>query len=105
MSEAQPPARCRSCGREFEAADLDAHGWCERCRARVIRKATWVARAVAIVFAVVLGSLIAVFVQPTRFVAGWMALLVGAYFFVMKVVRRVIVELRLTRRLRARRRT
>jgi uncharacterized paraquat-inducible protein A len=103
VSEAPAAARCRACGGSFAAPDLDVNDWCERCRAQIIRRATWIARLVAALVVVLLGTLIAVLVQPTRFVAGWIALLAGTYVFVVKLVRRVTVELRAARRARSRR--
>jgi predicted RNA-binding Zn-ribbon protein involved in translation (DUF1610 family) len=100
VTDRDPVAACQSCRREYPPEELDHNGWCPPCKARVIRRATWIGRMAGVCVAVLLGMSIAIFVQPTRFVAGWAALLVGTYFVLMKLVRRVVVELRVNRRLR-----
>jgi hypothetical protein len=98
VNEAQRAARCRRCRHSYPADDLDPHGWCARCKARLIGQGTWIGRVTGALVAFGLGAAIAVYVQPTRFLAGWIALLAGCYLVAMKVTRRVYVELQLTRR-------
>jgi hypothetical protein len=97
VTDPHQPASCRYCGRHYPLDELDAHGWCARCKTRVIRQGTWVGRMAGIAVALFSAVAVAILVQPTRFMAGWMALLVGIYVFVTKLVRRVFVELRLNR--------
>lgn len=104
VSSTLPAERCRSCGAEREAAALDAQGWCGDCRAVVVRRATWVARAAGLAAALLVATLVAVLVAPTRFLIFWLALIVGSYVFVVKLVRRMAFEVIHARGLGRRRR-
>lgn len=89
MSETAHP-RCRRCGDPHTADELDPRGWCDRCRERIIRRATAIASAVA-----VLGTLAGVYLvffamgAGERFLILWIVLAAALYFFLYKLVRRV----------------
>lgn len=99
MRDAERTRSCRSCGRDFPEEQLDRQRWCRGCREEVIRRATVWARATAVLVAVGLGIWIALSLQgPSRFIALWVALLVGVYLFVLKLVRRIAFEVIRARR-------
>jgi hypothetical protein len=84
-------ATCRNCGRP--ATRLDRQRWCDRCRREVVRRASRVARVVAIVAALLLMGWIVLVIGPTpRFLMGWLVLIAAVYFFVYKLTQRVAFE-------------
>lgn len=93
MTDLPRDAACRNCRRPFPAGELDASGWCEKCRAVVIRRATvaaWIAAAlVATATAVLLLSLVDV---DPRFLIVWIVLLLAVSLAAFKVAQRVAFE-------------
>jgi hypothetical protein len=89
-----PPTACRQCGREPADGKTDAAGWCEQCRAGVVRRATPLALAVAAAFSVaylgVLGWTGAL--HSTNFVVFWLAMGALLAFGTYKVARRVAFD-------------
>jgi len=86
------PTVCRHCGNTRDPAELDHSHWCVSCRQTIVRRsATW-ARVSAFVVCLGLAVWIAVTMQPTRFLVGWMAILAFTYFVVSKIVQRVAFE-------------
>jgi hypothetical protein len=88
----RPPARCTNCGRVRAAGDLDAARLCEECRAAVLRRATVWSVLAGLAAAIIVATLVGLFVHPTQFVIGWVALVIIAYWIVAKFVRRVAFD-------------
>lgn len=103
MTSAPPPAACRQCGREPADGRTDAAGWCDACRAGVVRRATPLALAAAAAFSVaylaVLGWTGAL--HSTNFVVFWLALGALLAFGTYKVARRVAFDVLRARAARA----
>ncbi|HEU0078683.1 MAG TPA: hypothetical protein VFQ76_13610 [Longimicrobiaceae bacterium] len=94
MTPHDPHAVCRQCGRAPAEGKTDAVGWCDECRAGVVRRATPVAYAVAGAFSV--AYLLALWwtgaLQSTNFVVFWLALGALLAFGTYKVARRVAFD-------------
>jgi hypothetical protein len=87
-------ARCENCGRPAARSGLDDAGWCERCRAAVIRRATIYARGAAALLFLLGGWLLVAFVHPgARSLILWLILLCALCLLVYRLVRRVAFEL------------
>ncbi|CAN5687129.1 hypothetical protein BH23GEM8_BH23GEM8_04170 [soil metagenome] len=93
MRPAEREADCRNCGRSFGGDQVDRHRWCEECRTELVRRATLTARITAVVGAILLivWILLTVGTAP-RFIVGWLALVVAAYYFLFTLTRRVAFE-------------
>jgi hypothetical protein len=94
VTPGHPSAACRQCGREPVDGKTDAAGWCDECRAGVVRRATPLAFAAAAAFSVAYllvlwwtGAL-----QSTSFVVFWLALGALLAFGTYKVARRVAFD-------------
>jgi hypothetical protein len=86
-------ARCENCGRPAASA-LDAAGWCARCRAVVVRRATIFARIAAALVVLLGGWLLLAVVHPgARSLILWLILLGALCLLVYRLVRRVAFEL------------
>jgi hypothetical protein len=84
---------CRNCGRQRPPGQLDGAGWCDVCRAEVVRRANLPARVAGILFAVLL---VVLFVWlgalESRFVVMWLAATVFVAWGAFKVARRAAFE-------------
>ena len=93
MTELPEEVPCRNCKRPFPEAELDAFGWCEECRAVVIRRATrraWIAATlVGLLTAVIVFSLVT---ADPRFLIVWIVLILAVAFATFKVAQRVAFE-------------
>lgn len=84
---------CRNCEREFPVTELDKRMWCAECRARVIRRSSFVARVVAFIGALGLSIWIYYLVGPApRFLVVYLVMVVAAYIFLYKLTQRVAFE-------------
>jgi hypothetical protein len=84
---------CRNCERPRATARLDAFGWCEKCRAVVIRRATLAARTVAALGLALGAYWVFASVEPSPpFLILWILLLIAIYTVLYKVVQRVAFE-------------
>jgi hypothetical protein len=84
---------CRNCGLDYPESRVDARRWCDRCRGEVIRRARLAGRLAGIITALALMAWIFAVVGPgSRFLVGWMALVVATYVFVSNLSRRVAFE-------------
>ncbi|HET7273611.1 MAG TPA: hypothetical protein VFI91_00435 [Longimicrobiaceae bacterium] len=93
MSDDGRRSRCRNCGKEFAAGELDADGWCTACRQEVIRRSTIVARIVGGATALLVTAAIAVYVLPLeRFLVAFLVLIAAVFFLVYKFARRIAFE-------------
>ena len=94
MTPHDPHAVCRQCGREPAEGKTDAEGWCDECRAGVVRRATPLAFAASTVFSV--AYLLALWwtgaLHSTNFVVFWLALGALLAFGTYKVARRVAFD-------------
>lgn len=87
------PDLCPNCGRVVSGEKHDGAGWCEECRAEVVRRANvqaWVTVAVLalpIVIAFARTGLLA-----SRLVVVWIVLAAALLFLIFKVARRVAFE-------------
>ena len=93
MSPAEHPGACRNCGRDLEGEKPDAAGWCEECRAEVVRRANvqaWVTVGVLALPVLVVFARTGLFTN--RLVVVWIALAAAFLFLVFKVARRVAFE-------------
>lgn len=87
-------APCANCRRVQPDVPLDPAGWCPGCRRSVVRRATRVARLVAIVATLAIGLLIAVvFRASTVHPVVWLLVLGALYAIVHRLSRRVVFEL------------
>ena len=94
MNDAGRLRRCRKCGREVAAEALGSAGVCRDCRSEIIRRATVWSRVAGAVIAGLVAIYIFGVVQPgERFIIGWVALVVVAYFGVAKLTRRVAYDI------------
>ena len=97
-------AACRRCGRAPDEGKLDAEEWCAECRAGVVKRATPVAFAAAVLFAVL--YLVALTwtgaLESTNFLVFWLALGALLAFGTYKVVRRVAFDVIRSRAARTR---
>ena len=92
QSEARPDV-CRNCGRAFGEAGPDSHGWCERCRGVVVRRATTLAVLPTVVVAgLYLWLLSAWGMFDSRFVIVWLAIGAALAWVAFKVARRVLFD-------------
>ncbi|MET0399947.1 MAG: hypothetical protein ABW277_24370 [Longimicrobiaceae bacterium] len=94
MTSAPAHSACRQCGREPAEGKTDAAGWCEECRAGVVRRATPLALAAAAAFSV--AYLLALWwtgaLHSTNFVVFWLAVGALLAFGTYKVARRVAFD-------------
>lgn len=85
---------CANCGHDHPATDVDVAGWCQRCRARLVRRSRLVARLVAFLFTLVMALLI---YGQTRgdsgFLLGYVIFVVVSYFLVARITQRVAFEM------------
>ncbi|HET6765507.1 MAG TPA: hypothetical protein VFH27_17625 [Longimicrobiaceae bacterium] len=92
MSDAPALQPCANCGRQRPPGELHG-GWCDVCRAEVVRRATLPARLAAGAFALLLLALLVwMGGLESRFLVMWLALLCLAVFAAYKVARRVAFE-------------
>ena len=93
MSDAPAEAACRNCAQPRDATTLDQFGWCQRCRAIVIRRATLAARVVAALGLAGAAYWVFAVVDPgPRSLIVWLILLVAVYGLLYKVTQRVAFE-------------
>ena len=84
---------CKNCRRTFPESQLDPRFWCHDCRRVVIRRATWIARAVGLLVALPLAVwTVAAAGASHRFFILFVVLIMAAYFITYKVVQRVAFE-------------
>ncbi|HSH46508.1 MAG TPA: hypothetical protein VK966_11760 [Longimicrobiales bacterium] len=82
--------RCRRCGRERTAEELDGMLWCEECIAAERQRAAWWGRGIALVAAVLLAVWIALVIRPgSDFRVLWAVLLVFAWFLFTRLAREI----------------
>jgi uncharacterized paraquat-inducible protein A len=87
-------APCRNCGHSFAAEELDAGGWCPRCRRAVIRRATVAGWTVALLGAGGLAYLLFIVLElGQRFLLAWLLLVAAVYYILYKLTRRVAFEM------------
>jgi len=103
VTSAPAHSACRQCGREPAEGKTDAAGWCEECRAGVVRRATPLAFAAAAAFSV---AYLAVLwwtgaLHSTNFVVFWLAMGALLAFGTYKVARRVAFDVIRARAARA----
>ena len=90
---AEGPVPCRGCGQTVPADRADYHGLCPHCRARVVKRATWLAVPGAVLVAVVYVWVLAQYgMFESRFVVVWIALGAGLAYITFKVARRVLFD-------------
>ena len=93
---------CRNCGRRVSEASVDPDGWCNACRKEVVRRATLVARIVALLGALLVGLWVAAVSRPdSRLLMLWLLLIAVVYFVLYKLARRVAFEVIRSRGVRA----
>ena len=93
MSTPPAPGPCRNCGRVPQDGELDHFGWCNRCRAAVIRRATWAARVAATVVTLLFAGWVFAVLDPgPRILIVWLVLIAAVYFLVYKLTQRVSFE-------------
>jgi hypothetical protein len=93
VSETQDAATCRNCRQPRDATTLDRFGWCPRCRAVVIRRATLAARVVAALGLAGAAYWVFAAIDPgPRSLIVWLILLVALYAVLYKVTQRVAFE-------------
>lgn len=103
MTGAYDTRRCENCGVEHPAVDLDPGGWCAECRAIVVRRATLIARLLAILGSLLVGLWVATVIEPgSRFALGWVLIVVAVYYLLYKLARRVSFEVIRSRGVRPR---
>ncbi len=101
MTDDEATRRCDICGESFPAADIGRGGLCSDCRRRVVRRATLVARVVAVLGAMLIAVFLATIVQPAqRFLLLWVVLVIGVYMVLFTLTRRVAFEVIRNRRTR-----
>lgn len=94
MKRREGQTECRNCGKPIAKADGKRSRLCRLCRDEVIRRATLWSRIAGVIVAAMLAFYIFGVVQPgERFLIGWVALLVLAYFGVSKLTRRIAYDL------------
>ena len=92
-AEAPPPVDCRKCGRHVEGQKADDEGWCQACRAELIRRATRLAYLPAVVLALLYLWLLAWSgLLESPMMAFWVALGAVLAFVAYKVGRRVFFD-------------
>ena len=85
---------CANCGRLYPGSKLDRRLWCPLCRKEVIRRATLIARAAAMITALALAAWIFTMVGTSpRFLVVYLIMVVAAYFFIYKLSQRVAFEI------------
>jgi hypothetical protein len=93
-ADAHPPFDCRKCGRSFRGQKADDAGWCEACRADLIRHSTQraylpaAAAAAAFLWLMWWSGL-----MESPLMAFWLALGAVITFVTYKVARRVLFDL------------
>lgn len=93
MSAEAPLERCRNCGLEVPAEDLDPFGWCRECRRVVVRRSTAIAHVASVLVAGGVGYLVGSMIASSyRLFAVWLILVAAVYFIIFKLVRRVAFE-------------
>jgi len=93
VTEDEATRRCEICGESFPAAELGRGGLCSGCRREVVRRATIVARVVAVLGALLAAVWLMTVVQPTqRFLLLWLVLIAGVYMVLFTLTRRVAFE-------------
>lgn len=93
VAETPPPFDCRKCGRRVEGQKPDAAGWCDACRAELIRRATRLAYLPALVVAVLyLWLLVWSGLLESPMMAFWVAVGAVLAFVAYKVGRRVFFD-------------
>jgi hypothetical protein len=89
-----PPFDCRKCGKHFTGEKPDDAGWCQACRAELIRRSTRQAYVPAVVVA---GLYLALLwwsgLLETPLAAVWLVLGAVFAFVAYKVARRVSFDL------------
>jgi hypothetical protein len=94
MSSPEPEGHCPNCSRAFPREELDAAGWCDGCRAVVVRRATLAGRLAGIVGSFAVGYWIFGVLDPDpRFLIFWIVVVAVVYGFLYKIVRRVAFEM------------
>ena len=89
----QPAASCRNCGRAVHADALDSGGWCQRCRAELVRRSSRAAWLPALGLGVLYVALLWTFgLFYSRFIIVWLALGVALVWVTYKVSRRVLFD-------------
>lgn len=93
MSPVESPPVCPNCGRSVEGEKSDAAGWCEECRAEVVRRANlqaWITVGVLALPVLVVFARTGLF--TSRLVVVWLVVAAGFLFLIFKVARRVAFE-------------
>ena len=94
MTDALAQQPCRNCRQPRDETDLDAYGWCEACRAVIIRRATLAARFVAVLGASGFGIWVFSAAEPgPRSLIFWLVLIVAVYYVLYKLTQRVSFEI------------
>lgn len=84
---------CVNCGRDRPATQVDTRGWCQGCRAQLLRRSRFVARLVGFVFTLALATLIYSRTSgDSGFLLGYVVLIVATYFLVVRITQRVTFE-------------
>ncbi len=92
MTSSEPTFRCARCGRDREGKP-DPAGWCDECRAGVVRQAEPMARAAGVVFAAALvATLWATGALVSRFLVVWLVVAGLVSFLAFKVARRIAFD-------------
>jgi hypothetical protein len=93
VSDGPSEVPCRNCSQPRDPAALDQFGWCPRCRAVVVRRATLAARVVAALGLAISAYWVFSSVDPgPRSLMLWLIALVAVYALLYKVTQRVAFE-------------
>ena len=93
-ADTHPPFDCSKCGKHFRGHKADDAGWCEACRADLIRRSTRQAYLpTAVVAAAFLWLLWWSRLLESPLMAFWVALGAVLTFVAYKVARRVLFDL------------
>jgi hypothetical protein len=89
---------CRNCGHHVTGEDADRHGWCQACRAVLVRRSAWLAVIPSlIVLAAYLWVLNRFGLFQSTFLIVFIALGAALTWVAFKVARRVLFDVIRTR--------
>ena len=83
---------CHNCRELNVNTDLDKEGWCQKCRAVIVRRSALVARIVAALVLAAAAFWVFSAQNLSRFLILWLVMLLGIYALVYKITQRVAFE-------------
>ena len=93
MSDPIGESPCQNCGELNLDTDLDKGGWCQKCRALVVKRSAIAARIVAALVLAAAAFWVFSAQNLSRFLILWLVLLLGLYALAYKITQRVAFEL------------